>query len=391
MKLFVLGALFVGSFVQPVNAQDASPPWAPEMRGGAGAPFDSYVQATYDVGRGEITRMRRFTGEAAQIAMGAAPCYDNSRRTLQLPDGQYIVSNSGEELLNWGVKNCQGASLLRRMTIQYGTEELDRSAGGPGAALGLALYSGTTGFGVVGVEIYRQTFVGLPGRIGNEPNFHAYVDLEIDFTSAPLHMDDAPFGWGFLQLDGGTGPVSVVAPRRLLGTVDAMDVYHPGPADPSTYVGTFNFGGCPLTGGGGPCANMYLQLDEVALNEVASTRVINGSGTNPVIFHEIFPARLGHTWSAWIDAQVPGVTLQPYTLLLTSVAQRNPVNTPAGQLLIDLNQRIVTAIPGEAAYTQVIPPVAALAGVEVFLQGVVLPPASTTMQLTNALGVRIGY
>ena len=372
-----------------VAAQVASPPWAPEVRGGPAGPLDSIVQATVDAESGVVTRVRRF--DANQVAaLGAAPCFDNSRRTLDLPDGQYIVSNTGEELLCWGVKNCGGASRLRRVTIQYGTSALDPSLGGPGAAFSFAVYSGTTGWGVFGTEIFRQTFVGLPGRLFGSAGASTYVDLEIDFTRAPLPLADAAFGWGFLQLDGQTGPVSVVAPRRLLGTVNAMDIYGPGPASSGTYVGTFNFGG-PCDVGGRVCANMYLKLDEIAVDELASTRVLNGSGTNPLILHELFRARLGHIWAAWIDAQDPSGGGSLPTLLMVTAAARSPLATPNGELLVALGQRLIPPMPGRGGYSQVIPADHALAGVEIFVQGVVLPTASTPTQLTNALAIRIGY
>lgn len=379
-------------FSAPSVAQEPAPPFQlPEVRGGTGAsPVKRVVHVTYDVQHDRVRWVR--PANVGELALGSQPCFDNSQINLPV-DPQYVIANSGEDVLNWGSKLCPGASRLRSFTIAYRSEAVDVSQGGPGAAFSLALYTGTAGFGQPGTEVFRRTFTGMPadgapagptvqyGFINPEP----MVFFTVDFGTEPLPLFDGAFGWSFLQLDGDTGPVLVQAPRRLLGTLDAMDIYSPGPAAPATYVGTFNFSGTPP-------ANMFIQLDEIANNEVANSAILNGSGVNPVLLSEILPARLGRVWAARIDAVVPSIYSAPYTLLLTSTAASTPFASRFGEVLIDPAQFLGHPQLGEAGYTFAIPPDTSLVGFRFFVQGVVLPPvAAPAVQLTNALSVRIGY
>jgi hypothetical protein len=379
-------------FAVPSAPQEPKPSFPlPEVRGGTGAsPVRRAVHVTYDVQQGRVRSAR--SASVGELALGSQPCFDNSQ--INLPDDpQYVVANSGEDVLNWGTKLCPGASRLRSFTIAYRSEAIDVSQGGPGAAFSLALYTGTTGFGQPGIEVFRRTFTGMPadgapagptvqyGFINPEP----MVFLTVDFGIEPLPLFDGAFGWSFLQLDGDTGPVLVRAPRRILGTLDAMDIYSPGPAVPATDVGTFNYGGTPP-------ANMWIQLDEIANNEVASSTASNGTGVNPALLSEILPARLGRVWAARINATVPSIYSSPYTILLTSAAASAPLASPYGEILVDTAQLLRRPQLGEAGYTFAIPANTSLVGFRFFVQGVVLPPiAAPAIHLTNALSVRVGY
>ena len=336
--------------------------------------------------------MRRST--PGEIGLVAPPCFDNSQIEVEY-DPQYTVGNAGEDFLCWGQKSCAGASLLRKFTIAYRSEAIDVSQGGPGAAFSIALYTHTTGFGRPGTQVYRGTFTGMPSygapaspevvyEVDGMPIGVPMVFFTVDFGTEPLPLADGRFGWSFLQMDGDTGPVLVVAPKLQLGTVDALDIYSPGPAVPATYVGTFNFGGSPK-------ANMWIQLDEIAVDELASSSVLNGSNVNPVLLHELFPARIGHNWAVWIDARVPIIHAAPYTILYTSRAAAAPIASRFGEILIDPAQRLMKPILGEAGYSFAIPAQVGLVGHEFFAQAAVLPPAAPTTKLTNALSVRIGY
>ncbi len=388
-----LAASLSSVFAAPSTAQESAPPFRlPEVRGGTGAaPVERVLHVTYDV-QNDRVRIAR-PASLGELALGSQPCFDNSQ--INFPDDpQYVVANSGEDVLNWGSKLCPGASRLRSFTIAYRSTAIDVSQGGPGAAFSLALYTGTTGFGQPGTEVFRRTFTGMPAdgapagptvQYGFIDNSEPMVFFTVDFGTEPLPLSDGAFGWSFLQLDGDTGPVLVVAPKRLLGTFDALDIYSPGPATPARYVGTFNYSGSPP-------ANMWIQLDEIANNEVARTTVQNGSGVNPILLSEIFPARIGHVWAARINATVPGIHSPPYTLLLTSAAAAGPLASPYGEVLIDAAQLLRRPQLGEAGYTFAIPAETSLVGFRFFVQGVVLPPAaSAAVRLTNALNVRIGY
>ena len=398
-------SMLAGSLaVAPNYAQDPDPPYRrPEVRGGTGLqPVERVVHVTYDVAAGRVRSVR--IARPDELALGVPSCFDNS--LIEVPeDPQYVVANPGEELLAFGRKFCRGTNRLRSFTIAYRSEADDTSIGGPGAVFGLALYSGTLGHGNFGTEVFRRTFTGLPSNgAPASPTVHydhngvpfqtgpaPLVFFTVDFGFDPLPLPDGGLGWSFLQLDGDTGPALVAAPRSDLRTLDALDIYSPGPPSPATYVGTFNYGGCTGTDVVPPCANLYIQLFEVPTSEVARTRVLNGSGTNPVILEELLPARLGHIWAARVNVTAPPWPNPDFTVLFYSAAAVTPYSTRYGEVLIDFNR--LTLPPGlaEGTYTFAIPADNALVGRRIFMQAAVLPPASPRLLLTNALDVRVGY
>jgi hypothetical protein len=376
---------------------------APEVRGGTGATaIERVLHVTYDVRSDRLSAVRASTGET--LGFGSTPCFDNS--LIKLPeDPQYVVALIGQDLQNWGDKFCPGASLLRSFTFAYRSEADDRSIGGPGAAFSVALYQGTDGWGATGTEVFRRTFTGMPsnGAPASGDVFYDHdgdpfwtgpapmVFVTVDFGLEPVPLADGDIGWSFLQLDGDTGPVLVRAPRPLLGTVDAMDIYT-GPAEPAGYVGTFNYGGCGSDPFGFPCANMYLQLDEITNAETALTTVLNGSGVNPVRLSEVLPARLGGTWAASVSGMPPAFPGNPpTTLLFLSAAARPATPTPWGELLIDPTQRLSAPLAGEGGYALPVPADVTLAGISFYAQVGVIPPAAPALALTNALRVRMGF
>ena len=329
---------------------------------------------TYDVQSARITSTRTLSPGTIGLSN---PCFDNSSIYL---DDTYVVANPGEEVLNWGMKRCGGASRLRSFTILYLSEAVDPSLGGPGGTLNVALFSGTQGFGHPGVEIFRRTLTGLPASAYVEPE----VFVTIDFGTEPLPLPDGRIGWSFLQLDGDTGPVLVNAPRPALGTIDAMDIYSPGPARPATYVGTFHYTVCT-------CANTFIQLDEIATDELASNTVLPGSGTNPNLLSEILPARLGNVWAARVAVVAPPPRNPPFTALFVSAAAINPVPSRYGEILIDPARRIGAARIAEGSYTFPIPADTTLVGFQFFVQAAVLPPVATSTFRRTQLAVRVGY
>jgi len=344
------------------------------------------VHVVYDVAHDRIASIETLSPGQANLI--APPCFDNSAIYL---DDTYVVTDPGQELVNWGFKNCPGASRLRSITLLYLSEAQDVAAGGPGGVLQFSLWSGTRGFNRLGTEIFRRTITGLPsGHLVSPTTF-----LTLDFGANPLPLPDGNIGWGFLQLDGDTGPVLVTAPNVLIGTVDAMDIYSPGPAQAATYLGTFNYGG---SGTICHCANTFIQLDEIANNEVASTTVLNGSGVNPQILEELFPPRIGQLWAVRVDVPnpCPGGTLcsgnPDFTILFLSAGNlAAPLASPYGEVLIDPSQRLSAPLLGEGAYFRLLPSDISLVGVVLYAQAATLPPASPTVALTNALRLRVGY
>ncbi len=347
-------------------------------------PGDEVLHAYYDV---QEDRIREVRSESwGQIGLGNAPCFDNSELAGDPGNATsfFVTPHPGEELVSWGFKFCRESGLVRRVTIGFGSNAEDLSGGGPGGAISFALYQGTQGFGVLGTEVFRRTISGLPFNGGHVPLF-----LTIDFGTQPLRLSDGNIGWGFLQLDGATGPFLVRAPRRILGTANAMDLYSIGPASSSEYRGTFNYGSQACSD---PwfslCASQWLQLEEVPAREVAVSLVRNGSGVNPVLLHETLPARLGQLWAANLVALDPLGFRHP-TVLFLSNADFGPQSSPFGELLIDLAQQLGRPRIGRGGYTAPIPADLALAGRRIHLQGFVQDPAGE--YLTNALRVTVGY
>jgi len=368
-------------FLSPVSAQQLLPPGsAPQVRS---SPIERVVHVVHDVAA-ETTRIVRVSAPG-ELALGTPPCFDSSELSGGLGLALSVVANPGEDLLSWGTKRCSGASLLRGFTLGYKSSAASVDRGGPGAAFSIALYSGSTGFGQPGTEIFRRTFTGLPSGLADT------ILLTLDFSTDPLPLADGAFGWSYLQIDGATGPVLVVAPKPILGTRDALDIYRPGPARADNYVGTFNYGGCQVPGTFAPCASTWMQLDEILPSELALSAELNGSGVNPQILHELLPARLGHVFAAAVDFPTPSSQPVVATLLLVSNALGTPRTTRFGELLVDLDQQRIPPILGRGSYSFAIPAERVLVGTRVYLQAAVLPPFTPHMALTNALRVRIGY
>jgi hypothetical protein len=342
------------------------PDQRPEVR--SIEPGTPMMRVVYDVAEGRIRSIEPAGPD--RIALGG-PCYDNSGGYLAAS----VVTNAGEELVDWGVKQCRESGLIRSFTIAF--QNFGPDIGGPSGAMSIALYQGTRGWGELGTEVFRRTITGLPRGSGQ---------LVVDFGIDPLPLGDGPIGWGVLQVDGDTGPILVTAPSLLLGTVDALDLYVPGPATPDRYVGTFNYGTCSAWG----CASLYLQIDEIPKSQVAASFIVNGTGVNPVLLDEILPARIGETWVGRID-----ITAEPFgttTLLVPSSATIAPVLHPLGELLLDPARMLAAPVPGFGGYAFPIPADAALAGMRLFVQGLVLPDGGVApAYLTNALRIRLGY
>jgi hypothetical protein len=381
MKLSHISFLLATLAAAPraIGAQQLNAPFPPPrvVPLPAPQPGAKLVHVIYDVEQDRIREVRSIP--LGDLGLTGSFCFDNS----ELPT-YYVVSNPGEELVDWGFKQCRESSLLRGITIGYGSAAVGTDEGGPGGTLNVAIYQGTEGFGVLGNEVFRRTITGLPvtgGLLG------VIALLTLDFGTQPLRLTDGAIGWGCLQIDGLTGPNLVHAPRALLGTRDALDLYFPGPAPSSTYQGTFNYGGC--SGTSEPCASTWIQLDEVPSNQVARTVIQNGTGVNPVLLFETQPARLGHLWAASLVAIDPGSGYQESTVLFVSRAAFGPRPSPFGEILIDHSRLLGGPQFGLGAYSYSIPADMALAGRRIFAQGAVLE--SSGPFLTNALSIRIGY
>ena len=283
-----------------------------------------------------------------------------------------LTNNPGEELVDWGVKTCGSTGVVEQMTIGYYSDPLEGLAD-----FSVALYSGTTGFGVLGKEERRITLRDQPAL------FATIVLLTIDLRSDPVCLPDGPIGWGFRNDDGDSAVLLGLAPNVPLGIIDALDVYS-GPAPTGVYTGTYNFGA------GNPFGTLVLTLEENDGAVLASSTVVNGSGTNPLALQEVAPAVLGKTWVARVD---PSVLPAPAaTIIVISAGAIAPLPTRFGELLIDLGAPSRTSFALGTHFVPV-PKNLALVGTTVHTQGalveqLVLPVGFV---LTNGLDVTFGF
>lgn len=248
-------------------------------------------------------------------------CWDNSA-TPPLA-GNFLP---GDEIVDWGVKSCLMTGLVRSFRIGYRTMALDPGAGGSGAALTVAFYEGTGGNGVLGVQVARYVLTGMPASsVAGVPTNHS---VDIDLGDFPFCIADGQIGFGFTSDDGITQPLMTAAPNSILGTQNLLDQYSPGPAQPGSFIQSFDLG--PTS----PFASLYLRLVEDSGTIKASSTIVNGSGVNPVIFSEIAPAILGENWLTKID--LLGFPAANFTALVVSISPPLMIGSNFGELLVDL-------------------------------------------------------
>ena len=74
------------------------------------------LHVRYDVASDRITSIETISPDRHEVG---TPCFDNSDFYL---DDTYVVTDPGQEIVNWGLKNCPGASRLRSITLLYLSE-----------------------------------------------------------------------------------------------------------------------------------------------------------------------------------------------------------------------------------------------------------------------------
>ena len=310
--------------------------------------------------------------------LSVPPCFGTSLSSFNGTNrGSFSVFNVGEEIVDWGVKTCRQSTVVTAFSFIYCTTAEDVSNGGPGAAMTFALYQGTKGFGVLGTEIRRFEFTGLPGR--TTPFFTHYY-ITVDLTKAPLCIPDGNIGWGYQNDDGVSGPLMRQAPNAALGTVDALDVYNPGPATAGNFIGTFNFAS-QLPGSG----SWFLAIEEAPPGGSAVTTV-NGTGVNAVVFNSLSAPVIGSSWLASIQVPRPRARLTVVGMSADAIA---PLTLPSGELLIDLNHPLTFFDFGYALHSVPLPKNAALIGLTVHTQGAIIHTTGK-FQLTNGLDLVLG-
>ncbi len=278
----------------------------------------------YDLSSGEITRVIRPAprGATANAPVGGVQkasvnCFLNTVTT-----GYFATPPLGAEWVDWASK-ATGKTITTSVIFGYATLEADPSAGGPGACLELAFYSGTTGFCTLGTETDRLSFVGLPGATASVPPGYGVGYFVTAFLGQNgICVPDGRIGWGYCSLDsdgsGGalTGPILTDFGTNT-GWNDAFDWWSACPANTGTCVGAFFFGGCstgavPPPPTGVPCASFMLGLTEwVPLTVAACTSANPGVPANPAILAVTSPPVIGGAFVAVIGAPFGAAAITP--------------------------------------------------------------------------------
>ena len=302
-------------------------------------------------------------------------CWDNSNTPPFVGSFQ-----PGEEVVDWGVKACQGTGVVRAFRVAYETTALDVASGGPGAALSVAFYEGTNGSGVLGTETARYFLSGLPASSVAATASTHFVD--VDLGDFPFCLDDGDIGFGFACEDGLTQPLMTVAPNSAIGTQNKLDLYSPAPASPATFQGSFDFG--PTQ----PFASLYLQVFEDPGDILASSTLFNGSGINPLVYSEISKAVLGTTWLTRVDlSNYPDAN---FTAQVLSTQGGLSISTAFGELFVNLADPGAIATLSIGIHALDIPKDAFILGRTFHSQTAIFRPTATPI-LTNGIDVIPGF
>lgn len=268
----------------------------------------------------------------------------------------YAQQGFGAEWLDWGVKATSlGTGLITEFTIGFGTTELDTTVGGPGASLGVNIYTGTLGSCAPGALVGSYSFPVLPGSLTGSATGIVY---SVDISSAAILVPDGPLGWGFVQ----TGPPDVTGPIYMTvggcpsGTVDLLDIYTSTPATAATCSMT-----CSLLG----MASFYFSMSEDDGFTPASATFRNT--TNPADYAVTGPPKLGASLGATVTLDPAGL---PISLVLIGLASNPGSPNPLGQgeLLVGLAPfPLIDASTG--SHTIPIPNDPTLNGVLLYSQG----------------------
>ena len=334
---------------------------------GAGTP----VHLVYDYETGELTRSTAtlapsLGGPSGSIGAAAA-CFANDDASF--PWAKFPAT---DELVDWGVKSCAASTFIESFTMAYGSTALDTSLGGPGAAFTVRFYEGTTGNGVLGQELARFDFSGLPASTTGGASFPYVLTVRIPRQS--FCMPDGPIGWSYQNADGQSGPALIFAPNPALGTQDAFDWYT-GPAANGNLTGTVKFQNSTD-------ASFFMILEENAGTQRAARVPIFFLVSDELVTNDLpvlgSPIRMDVLGSA------------PLTAIGVSLRSLPPTTTPFGELLIDLAALAAPlSVRSGGSHDFTIPKDLTLVGQIFYTQGAQIDAAGIT--LTNRIDFLPGF
>ena len=306
---------------------------------------------------------------------GSEPCFDNS---LDLTTRDALLYPAGDEIYDWGIKDCGGSNYVDQITIGYGSLAAPDNNG----VLTLRFYEGGRGFGLFGQQVAELNLTGLPSSGDTFPGVHP-IYLTIDLGAQAFALPDGPIAWSFENPDGLSAPLLV--PISLAnGTQNYFDVYSPGPASAGNYAGTFRLPAGPNSFD--PLENsFYIIIEENDV--VADTTAIPGAG-NPNNMLSLGTPVIGEDWGARFNLiAFPDVT---QTAVFVSRGQLTNVFTPFGELIADPGQLAAPfSISNGDTHNFPVPLSPTLLGLTFYAQGSFLS-TSQGFRLTNGFALHVG-
>ena len=331
---------------------------------------------------GKLTKLDDPVVVPGSVQAASTPTYLNDCNVTS------FVTLGADELIDWGVKAGGVSNIVDSFSFGYATDAPGAAVGGPGATLEISFYEGNTGFGVLGTEVARFSFTGLPGSTtGGVSGFF----LDVDLTGGPgFCLPDGPIGYGYCSADlvNSTGPILVdVTVCSTNGTIDAFDVYT-CPATTGPYIGTFNL----MTPN---ISSFYMEINEDDATEVATTTPNNGTGINPVLLDDGgTPAIIGQTWPATIDISTSGYNSSVGLWTVGSLGA--PIFLAGGEVILNIldpNGFVITnAVIAQAVndHSVFVVKDLTLIGIDLTCQGLLFG-GIPGYQLTNAIEIHLGY
>jgi len=391
--------------VNPISARSLAflacvlvptPPGAAQRAGPAFHRLDGPIgRVHYDLVTGRITKL------VPPGAPDRTPARTGRQRTVvhgfrnTITTGYFTSGVLGAEFVDWASKRSR-ARLTTKVVFGYATSKSGS------ASLDLSFYEGTTGFCVLGSEIDRLTFTGLPGRTASLPPGTGMGYLVTASVSPAIAIPDGRLGWGYCMLDSDGSGGSLTGPLLTdfstnTGWNDAFDWWAKCPASSGSCVGTF-FTDCnspvPPPPIGLPCASTVLGLVEFRPDTPAACTVYAGSGVNRQLLSDVSGGpRIGEEWTTQVDlaAAPPASASVLATALLGTLAPGIPLSGPfAGtELLIDPRLAGPLEVSSSGTHVLAIPPLPGLDGLSLAAQAARLVGAHD-FPLTNALDCTIG-
>ncbi len=238
--------------------------------------------------------------------------------------------------------------------------------------------------------VYRRsgsTWSQLRRHVGSGAGdvFGISVSYSYNTALAGARLDDEP------AVDSGSGRFFISVGGKLGNEILVASDAMPG----DQLGGAVALDGCELVAGA--VGNDSLGENAGAAYVFGLTHPLvtlrNGSGVNPICLTTTVPPVLGETWEMQVDASgVPGAAFTE--VICHRAALAVPMMIPAGELLVNRQSPLffssILAGSGVNTHEFLVPNDPFLAGLTVYVQGLIRNGSNAIIELCNAEDVRIG-